>query len=109
MASTSRKKTRKKSAASSRSTRRAKVTATKKNGAAQFEVHDGQLVVRLSRDKHPEVFDTDKLMKSMRKVIETYGKNRKCRDLVEFLEETEKSLEILLRNYLEDAMRKYLK
>ena len=52
---------------------------------------------------------SDKLLKSMRKIIETYGNRRKCRDLVEFLEETEKSLEILLRNHLEDAMRKYLK
>ena len=86
---------------------RAKLTASKKG--AQFQVHDGQLVVRLSRDVHPEVFDTDKLLKSMRKIIETYGKRRKCRDLVEFMEETEKSLEILLRNHLEDAMRKYLK
>ena len=109
MATTVRKKTtRKKKAAPSSRRTRAKVTATK-NGAAQFEVHDGRLVVRLSRDKHPEVFDTDKLMKAMHKVIDTYGENRKCRDLVEFLQETEKSLEILLRNHLEDAMRKYLK
>lgn len=85
----------------------ARVTASKKG--AQFQVHDGQLVVRLSKDQHPEVFETDRLMKSMRKVIESYGAKRKCRDLVEFLEETEKSLEILLRNHLEDAMRKYLK
>jgi hypothetical protein len=85
----------------------ARVKASKKG--AQFQVHDGQLVVRLSKDQHPEVFETDRLMKSMRKVIETYGSKRKCRDLVEFLEETEKSLEILLRNHLEDAMRKYLK
>ncbi|MHC4939135.1 MAG: hypothetical protein ACYTHK_09220 [Planctomycetota bacterium] len=104
MANTARKKTtRKKKAA----VRKPKLTATKK--AAQFNVRDGQLVVRLSRDKHPEVFDADRLMKQMRKVIDTHGKTRKCRDLVEFLEETEKSLEILLRNHLEDAMRKYLK
>jgi len=107
MATTARKKTGKKKTVSARSSR-AKVTAAK-NGAAQFEVHDGRLVVRLSRSKHPEVFDTDKLMKSMHKIIDTYGSNPKCRDLVQFLEETEKSLEILLRNYLEDAMRKYLK
>ena len=107
MATTARKKTRKKKTTSARSSR-AKVTAAK-NGAAQFEVHDGRLVVRLSRSKHPEVFDTDKLMKSMHKIIDTYGSNTRCRDLVQFLEETEKSLEILLRNYLEDAMRKYLK
>ena len=106
MATTARKKTTKKKRAPVRKTR-AKVTATKKD--AQFEVQDGRLVVRLSRDKHPEVFDTDKLMKQMSRIIDAYGENRKCRDLVEFLQETEKSLEILLRNYLEDAMRKYLK
>ena len=104
MATTARKKTTRKKKAPAR---KPKLTATKKD--AQFAVHDGQLVVRLSRDKHPEVFDTDRLLKQMSKIIQTYGKNRKCRDLVEFLEETEKSLEILLRNHLEDAMRKYLK
>ncbi|MEM8882522.1 MAG: hypothetical protein AAGD14_00465 [Planctomycetota bacterium] len=86
---------------------RARVTPSKKG--AHFAVQDGQLVVKLSKDQHPEVFDTDRLMKSMRKIIETYGRKPKCRDLVEFLEETEKSLEILLRNHLEDAMRMYLK
>ena len=107
MATTTRKKSRRKPAANKTSPHRAKVTASKKG--AQFEVQDGQLVVRLSREDHPEVFDTDKLLKQMQKTRETYGKTRKCRDLVEFLEETEKSLEILLRNHLEDAMRKYLK
>lgn len=108
MATTARKKSTRRKKSPVKKTPRAKVTATK-TGAAQFEVHDGQLVVRLSRDKHPEVFDTDKLMKQMSKIIETYGGRRNCRDLVEFLEETEKSLVILLRNHLEDAMRKYLK
>jgi len=104
MATTARKKTTRSKKAP---VKKPKLTATKK--AAQFNVRDGQLVVRLSRDRHPEVFETDKLMKQMSRIIQTYSKNRKCRDLVEFLEETEKSLEILLRNHLEDAMRKYLK
>ena len=86
---------------------RTSVTASKKN--AQFKVQDGQLVVHLSRDEHPEVFDTDKLLKAMRRVVKTHGDDPKCQDLVEFLNETERSLEILLRNHLEDAMRKYLK
>ena len=97
MATTARKKSR----------RPARVQASKKG--AQFQVRDGQLVVRLSKDQHPEVFDANRLMKSMRKVMDTYGTKRNCRDLVEFLEETEKSLEILLRNHIQDAMKKYLK
>lgn len=101
MATTARKTTKR------RRTGKTSVTASKKN--AQFKVKDGQLVVHLSREEHPEVFDTDRLLKAMRRVADVHGDNRKCRDLVEFLQETEKSLEILLRNHLEDAMRKYLK
>ena len=99
MATTARKTTKRKKT-------RTSVTASKKN--AQFKVQDGQLVVHLSRAEHPEVFDTDKLLKAMRRVAKTHGGDPKCQDLVEFLNETERSLEILLRNHLEDAMRKYL-
>ncbi|MHC4973253.1 MAG: hypothetical protein ACYTG3_13075 [Planctomycetota bacterium] len=74
-----------------------------------LEVKGDRLVVRISRDTHPEIFDIDRLMKAVCKVINTYEKKRKMRDLVEFLSETEKSLEIILSNHLEDALRKYLK
>ena len=74
-----------------------------------LEVKGDRLVVRISRDTHPEIFDIDRLMKSVCKVINSYEKKRKMRDLVEFLSETEKSLEIILSNHLEDALRKYLK
>ncbi len=75
---------------------------------AELTVHDGKLVVRLSRESHPEVFDLDRLTKQVRKMIETYNRKRSARDLCEFLQETEKSLQIILKNQLEDAMRKYL-
>ena len=101
MATTARKTTKRKRMG------KTSVSASKKN--AQFKVKDGQLVVHLSRAEHPEVFETDKLLKAMRRITEVHGVDGKCRDLVEFLEETEKSLEIILRNHLEDAMRKYLK
>ena len=74
-----------------------------------LEVKGDTLVVRISRDTHPEIFDIDRLMKAVCKVINSYEKKRKMRDLVEFLSETEKSLEIILSNHLEDALRKYLK
>lgn len=74
-----------------------------------LEVKGDRLVVRISKDTHPEIFDIDRLMKAVCKVIGTYEKKRKMRDLVEFLSETEKSLEIILSNHLEDALRKYLK
>ena len=74
-----------------------------------LEVKGDRLVVRISRDTHPEIFDIDRLMKAVCKVINNYDKKRKMRDLVEFLSETEKSLEIILSNHLEDALRKYLK
>ena len=74
-----------------------------------LEVKGDRLVVRISRDTHPEIFDIDRLMKAVCKVIGTYEKKRKMRDLVEFLSETERSLEIILSNHLEDALRKYLK
>ena len=86
--------------------KRAASTAAKE---AEIKVMDGRLVVRLSKEQHPEVFETDKLLKDMVKIRTTYSRKRKCRDLIEFLSETEKSLEILLRNHLEEAMRMYLK
>jgi len=75
---------------------------------AELTVHDGKLVVRLSRESHPEVFDLDRLTKQVRKMIDAYYRKRSARDLCEFLQETEKSLQIILKNQLEDAMRKYL-
>ena len=78
------------------------------DGATELQVKGGQLVVRLSRDSHPEVFDLDRLSKEVRKMIKAHGRKRKNADLNEFLVETEKSLQIILRNHLEDAMRKYL-
>ena len=102
MATTSRKKTTKRKTAS----RKRSDSASKE---AEIQVMDGRLVVRLSRDQHPEVFEADKLLKDMKRIRTKYSRKRKCRDLLEFLSETEKSLEIILRNQLEDAMRKYLK
>jgi hypothetical protein len=74
-----------------------------------LEVKGDRLVVRISKDTHPEIFDIDRLMKAVCKVITAYEKKRKMRDLVEFLVETQRSLEIILSNHLEDALRKYLK
>jgi len=102
MATTSRKKTTKRKPA----TRKSAAAAAKE---AEIKVMDGRLVVRLSKQQHPEVFETDKLLKDMQRIRDRYGRKRKCRDLIEFLSETEKSLEIILRNHLEDAMRMYLK
>ena len=102
MATTTRKTTTKRKPASrKRASRAAK--------EAEIKVMDGRLVVRLSKEQHPEVFEADKLLKDMAKIRADYARKRNCRDLIEFLAETEKSLEILLRNHLEDAMRKYLK
>ena len=101
--------------ATTRKTTTKRKTATRKRAAAsaskeaEIKVMDGRLVVRLSKEQHPEVFETDKLLKDMVKIRTTYSRKRKCRDLIEFLSETEKSLEILLRNHLEEAMRMYLK
>jgi hypothetical protein len=74
-----------------------------------LEMKGERLVVRLARDSHPEVFEIDRLLKQVRKVIDKYNGNRKMRDFREFLEETQKSLEIILSNHLEDALRKYLR
>jgi len=90
-----------------RSTKPIRVAVAERLSA--LEVKGDRLVVRISRDTHPEIFDIDRLMKAVCKVINSYEKKRKMRDLVEFLSETEKSLEIILSNHLEDALRKYLK
>ncbi|MHC4548383.1 MAG: hypothetical protein ACYTEZ_06355 [Planctomycetota bacterium] len=74
-----------------------------------LDIKGDRLVVRISRTTHPEIFDIDRLIKQVHKMGEIYGDKRKMRDLCEFLAETEKSLEIILSNHLEGALRKYLK
>lgn len=74
----------------------------------ELQVKGGKLVVRLSRESHPEVFDLDRLCKQIHKMLDAHGRKKAARDLCSFLAETEKGLQILLRNHLEDAMRKYL-
>lgn len=122
---TTRKKRKKTTARAKKRTKRKKTAAQKRITAkvrspkpirtvvaerlSALEVKGDRLVVRISKDTHPEIFDIDRLMKAVYKVIGTYEKKRKMRDLVEFLSETEKSLEIILSNHLEDALRKYLK
>ena len=97
------------------STSRRKKTAvpeidlTADDKAAALEVKGERLLVKLSRDQHPEVFEIDKLLKQVQKVRESNKNKRKLRDLTEFLVETEKSLQIILSNHLEDALRKYLR
>lgn len=78
------------------------------NGKGRLEMAGDRLMVRISRDSHPDLYDMDKLSKHMKTLIKTYGRKRKMRDLVEFLAETDKGLQIILRNHLEAAMRKYL-
>ena len=75
----------------------------------ELQMNGSRLVVRLSRDDHPEIFDLEHLAKHMRDVAATYQGKRKMRDVLEFIAETEKSLQILLKNHLEDAMRMYFK
>lgn len=78
------------------------------NAKDELQVKGGALVVRLARESHPVVFDVDRLCKTIRKTIDTYMRRRECADLCEFLQETDKGLQIILRNHLEAAMRKYL-
>lgn len=75
-------------------------------GAVQIE--GDRVTVRISRNSHPELYDIDKLIRAMRALIENYSENRVMRDFVTFLAETEKGLQIILRNHLELAMRQYL-
>ena len=96
-----------------------KTVAPKKKRAAKAPVSDrcktelqingGSLVIKLSRDEHPEVFELDHLVKQMQLIIKSYRNKYKMRDVIEFLEETEKSLHIILKNHIEDAMRIYFK
>jgi hypothetical protein len=126
MATTKKKKRKKTSSRKKKTTSRTKRTSTRKRITAKvmgpsairtavaerlsaLEVKGDRLVVRISRDTHPEIFDIDRLMKAVTKVAESYESRRKMRDLVEFLSETRRSLEIILSNHLEDALRKYLK
>jgi len=75
----------------------------------ELQMNGSRLVVKLSRDKHPQIFDLDRLVKQMQQVMRSYKRKRKMRDVVEFLAETEKSLQIILKNHLEDAMRSYFR
>ena len=74
-----------------------------------LQINGGSLVIKLSRDEHPEVFELDHLVKQMQLIIKSYRSKYKMRDVIEFLEETEKSLHIILKNHIEDAMRIYFK
>ena len=69
----------------------------------------GDEEVRSYYDEHPEIFDLDRLLKQMQQVTRSYRRKKKMRDVVEFLCETEKSLQIILKNHLQDAMRMYFK
>lgn len=75
----------------------------------ELQMNGSHLVVKLSRDEHPEIFDLDQLIKQMQQVTRSYRRKRKMRDVVEFLCETEKSLQIILKNHLQDAMRMYFR
>ncbi len=74
----------------------------------KLEIDGDRLMVRISRDSHPDLYEIDRLSKHMQELIKTYGPQRNMRHLVDFLAETDKSLQIILRNHLEAAMRKYL-
>lgn len=73
-----------------------------------IEMQGERLVVRISRESHPEIFDIDRLIKVLAKAREGYESKRKMADLCGFLSETEKSLQIILGNHLEEALRRYL-
>ncbi|MFI5403268.1 MAG: hypothetical protein ACHQ1G_10045 [Planctomycetota bacterium] len=73
-----------------------------------IEMQGERLVVRISRESHPEIFDIDRLIKVLAKARTQHGEKRKMRDLCEFLSETEKSLQIIMTNHLEEALRRYL-
>jgi len=73
-----------------------------------IEMQGDRLVVRISRDSHPEIFDIDRVIKSLAKVRNSYSQKRKLADLCDFLAETEKSLQIILSTPLAAALRRYL-
>jgi len=118
MATTRKKKTRKSASSTSRTGAGARrivrarvsrpIDVAEAESGSSLQMRGGRLTVRISRESHPEVFEIDRLLKQVRKVIERQTRNRKMRDFREFLEETEKSLQIILSNHLEDALRKYL-
>jgi len=81
------------------------LTSSKVNS---IEMQGERLVVRISRESHPEIFDIDRLIRTLSKSRQQYEAKRKMRDLCEFLSETEKSLQIILANHLEEALRRYL-
>ena len=115
MPTTRKRKTRKRTAAPAGRNRKVirarasrPIDVAESEGASCLEMRGGRLTVRISRESHPEVFEIDRLLKQVRKVIDRQTRNRKMRDFREFLEETEKSLQIILSNHLEDALRKYL-
>ena len=75
---------------------------------SSIEMQGERLVVRVSRESHPEIFDIDRLIRTLAKSREQYESKKRMRDLCEFLAETEKSLQIVLANHLEEALRRYL-
>ncbi len=75
----------------------------------ELRMNGSHLVIKLSHDEHPEIFDLDRLLKQMQQVTRSYRRKKKMRDVVEFLCETEKSLQIILKNHLQDAMRMYFR
>ncbi len=76
--------------------------------ANSIEMQGERLVVRISRESHPEIFDIDRLVRTLAKAREHYESKKRMKDLCEFLSETEKSLQIILTNHLEEALRRYL-
>ncbi len=81
------------------------LTPSKSNS---IEMQGQRLVVRISRESHPEIFDIDRLVRTLTKAREHYESRKKMKDLCDFLSETEKSLQIILTNHLEEALRRYL-
>ena len=103
-----RKKNRKTRKTRRTSTASTNIALAEANAGGALEMKGEKLVVKISRESHPDVFEIDRLIKQIQKVRQDNAKNRRLRDLCEFLEETEKSLQIILSNHLEDALRTYL-
>jgi len=85
------------------------IDVTGTHGDTGIEMKGERLVVKLSRESHPDVFEIDRMVKHVQKVRESNKGNRKLRNFCEFLAETEKSLQIILSNHLDAALRKYLR
>ena len=79
-----------------------------KSKVDSIEMEGDRLVVRISKETHPEIFEIDRLIKQIDHIQKTYGGKAKTADLCEFLIETRKSLTIILTNHLEDALRQCL-